>query len=98
MRLSVQKDSSRRSSNSSELFSLPILSSYPKKVLTSIMVVLPLALIVDLLISPFIVGLPSLATAMIFVLILSPIMNILIPIVTKLLEKCYDQIHGIELS
>ena len=63
------------------------LSSYSKNVLTSIMIVFPLALGVNSLISPFIVGLSSLTTAMIFVLIISPIMNILMPIVKKLLEK-----------
>jgi len=47
------------------------------------MIVFPLALAVNSLISPFIVGLSSLATAMIFVLIISPIMNILMPIVKK---------------
>jgi len=63
------------------------LSSYFKNVLTSIMLVFPLALVVNSLISPFIASLSSLATAMIFVLIMSPIMNILMPIVKKLLEK-----------
>ncbi len=63
------------------------LSSYFKNVLTSIMLVFHLALAVNSLISPFVAGLSSLVTAMIFVLIISPIMNILMPIVTKLLEK-----------
>jgi len=63
------------------------LSSYSKNVLTSIMIVSPLALVVNSLVSPFIAGLSSLVTVMIFVLIISPIMNILMPIVTKLLEK-----------
>ena len=61
------------------------LSSYSKNVLTSIMLVFPLVLAINSLISPF--GLSSLVTAMIFVLIISPIMNILMPIVPKLLEK-----------
>jgi len=90
MRLSVHKDSSRISSNSSDLFGLPTLSSYSKNVLTSIMLVFPLALIVNSLISPFVAGLPSLVIVMIFVLIMSPTMNILMPIVTKLLEKLFS--------
>ena len=72
-----------------DLLNLPTLSGYSKQVLTTIMVVFPLALVVDPLISPFIAGLPSLAIAMIFVLIMSPIMTILMPIVTKLLEKLF---------
>jgi len=72
-----------------DLLNLPTLSSYSKQVLTTIMVVFPLALVVDPLISPFIAGLPSLAIAMIFVLIMAPIMTILMPIVTKLLEKLF---------
>ena len=63
------------------------LSSYFKNVLTSIMLVFPLALGVNSLISPFVASLSSLAAAMIFVLIMSPIMNILMPIVKKLFEK-----------
>ena len=63
------------------------LSSYSKNVLTSIMLVSPLALVVNSLVSPFIAGLSSLVTVMIFVLIISPIMNILMPIVKKLFEK-----------
>ncbi len=63
------------------------LSNFSKQVLTTIMLVSPLALVIDSLIIPFIAGLPSLATAMIFVLIITPIMTILKPIVTKLLEK-----------
>lgn len=90
MSLSVHKDSSRISNNSSDLFSLPTLSSYSKNVLTSIMLVFPLALIVNSLISPFVAGLPSLVIVMIFVLIMSPTMNILMPIVTKLLEKLFS--------
>jgi antibiotic biosynthesis monooxygenase (ABM) superfamily enzyme len=81
-----------------EYLNLPTLPSFSKQVLTTIMIVFSLALLVDPLISPFIAGLPSLAIAMVFVLIMSPIMTILMPIVTKLLEKCYYQIHGIELS
>ena len=69
---------------------LPTLSNYSKKVLIAIMLVFPMALIVDSLISRFIVGLPSLATAMIFVMIMSPIMTLLIPIVTELLEKIFS--------
>jgi len=98
MSLSTHKDSGRRYNNSLDLFNLPTLSSYSKKVLTSIMIVFPLALVVNSLISPFIADLPSLAIAMIFVLIMSPIMTILMPIVTKLLEKCNYQIHREELS
>ncbi len=63
------------------------LSSYFKNVLTSIMLVFPLALGVNSLISPFVASLSSLAAAMIFVLIMSPIMNILMPIAKKLFEK-----------
>ena len=69
---------------------LPTLSNYSKKVLIAIMLVFPMALIVDSLISRFIVGLPSLATAMIFVMIMSPIMTLLTPIVTELLEKIFS--------
>ena len=69
---------------------LPTLSNYSKKVLIAIMLVFPMVLIVDSLISRFIVGLPSLATAMIFVMIMSPIMTLLIPIVTELLEKLFS--------
>ena len=69
---------------------LPTLSNYSKKVLITIMLVFPLALGVDLVISPFIVNLPSLAIAMIFVMIMSPIMTLLNPIVTELLEKLFS--------
>jgi len=89
MRLSAQKDNGKRYNNSPDLLNLPSLSSYSKQVLTTIMVVFPLALVVDPLISPFITGLPSLAIAMIFVLIMAPIMTILMPIVTKLLERLF---------
>jgi antibiotic biosynthesis monooxygenase (ABM) superfamily enzyme len=54
------------------------------------MLVSPLALVIDSLIIPFIAGLPSLATAMIFVLIITPIMTIVKPIVTELLEKLFS--------
>lgn len=87
MRLSTLKESGRRYNNSRDLLNLPTLSSYSKKVLTTIMVVFPLALVVDQLISPFIAGLPSLAITMIFILIMAPILTILMPMVTKLLEK-----------
>ena len=70
---------------------LPTLSSYFKKVLISIMIVSPLALGVNSLINPFIAGLPYLAVAMIFVLIMAPIVTILMPIVTKLFEKLFSK-------
>jgi len=89
MRLFTPKDSGRGYNNSPGLLNLPTLSSYSKQVLTTIMVVFPLALVVDPLISPFIAGLPSLAIAMIFVLIMAPIMTVLMPIVTKLLERLF---------
>ena len=66
------------------------LSSYFKKVLISIMLVFHLALVVNFLISSFIVGLPTLVTAMIFVLIMSSILTLLNPIVTELLEKLFS--------
>ena len=66
---------------------LQTLSNFSKQVLITIMLVFPIALVADLLISPLIAGLSSLATAMIFVLIISPIMTILRPLVIKLLEK-----------
>jgi len=78
---------SNRNTSLSKSLNLPTLSGYFKQILTTIMVVFPLALLVDPLISPIITGLPSFAIAMIFVLIMSPIMTILMPIVTKLLEK-----------
>ena len=66
------------------------LSNFSKQVLTTTMLVSPLALVIDSLIIPFIAGLPSLATAMIFVLIITPIMTIVKPIVTELLEKLFS--------
>ena len=66
------------------------LSSYFKKVLISIMLVFPLALVIDSLIIPLITGLSFLPTVMIFVLIMTPIMTIVKPIVTKLLEKLFS--------
>jgi phosphotransferase system glucose/maltose/N-acetylglucosamine-specific IIC component len=54
------------------------------------MLVSPLALVIDLLIIPLTAGLSFLPTAMIFVLIITPIMTILKPIVTELLEKLFS--------
>ena len=72
---------------------LQTLSNYSKQVLITIMLVFPIALVADLLISPLIAGLSSLATAMIFVLIISPIMTLLRPLVMKLLEKLFSNKH-----
>ena len=69
---------------------LPTLSNFSKQVLTTIMLVSPLALVIDSLIIPLTAGLSFLPTAMIFVLIISPLMNILMPLVTKLFEKLFS--------
>ncbi len=69
---------------------LQTLSNFSKQVLITIMLVFPIAMVADLLISPLIAGLSSLATAMIFVLIISPTMTLLRPLVMKFLEKLFS--------
>ncbi|MGI9565393.1 MAG: hypothetical protein ACR2LL_00050 [Nitrosopumilus sp.] len=64
---------------------IPTFSLFSKKVLIIIIVIFPLSLIVDTLIGSLIVGLPTLVIAMIYVMIISPFMVVLMPIVTKLL-------------
>ena len=66
------------------------LSNFSKQVLTTIMLVSPLALVIDSLIIPLIAGLSFLPTVMIFVLIMTPIMTIVKPTVTEFLEKLFS--------
>ena len=65
--------------------SIPTFSLFLKKVLITIIVIFPLSLIVDTLIGSSIIGFPTLVIAMIYVMIISPFMVVLMPIVTKLL-------------
>ncbi|MGI9565838.1 MAG: hypothetical protein ACR2LL_02340 [Nitrosopumilus sp.] len=64
---------------------IPIFSLFSKKVLITIIVIFPLSLVVDTLIGSLIIGFPTLAIAMIYVMIISPFMVVLMPVVTKIL-------------
>ena len=66
--------------------SIPIFSLFSKKILITIIVIFPLSLVADTLIGSLIIGFPTLVIAMIYVLIISPFMVVLMPIVTKLLR------------
>jgi antibiotic biosynthesis monooxygenase (ABM) superfamily enzyme len=65
---------------------IPTFSLFLKKVLITIIVIFPLSLVVDTLIGSLIIGLPTLVIAMIYVMIISPFMVVLMPVVTKLLR------------